>query len=56
MPSPPQVLTVKLADINNADEESWKPIEGQLPYTPVTDSVCINGVMYYGARSPCRDQ
>ncbi|KAF3506981.1 hypothetical protein F2Q69_00002664 [Brassica cretica] len=28
MPSPPQVLTVKLADINNADKESWKPIEG----------------------------
>ncbi|KAL0744488.1 hypothetical protein Bca4012_086001 [Brassica carinata] len=44
---PPLVLTVKLAE-----EESWRSVEAQqLPYTPVTESVCINGVLFYGARS-----
>ncbi|KAF8050421.1 hypothetical protein N665_1967s0009 [Sinapis alba] len=65
-PSPPLVLTAEVknkniaaaaescvSQTNNIDgnEGSWRPIEAQLPYTPVTDSVCINGVLYYGARS-----
>ncbi|RID64553.1 hypothetical protein BRARA_E03482 [Brassica rapa] len=45
-PPLPLLLTVKLTE----EEESWRSVDA-LSYTPLTPSVCINGVLHFGARS-----
>ncbi|CAH8309702.1 unnamed protein product [Eruca vesicaria subsp. sativa] len=49
---PQQVFTVELAELHeNIKEKPWRVIECQHNHVPVTESLCLNGVLYYGAKS-----
>ncbi|CAH8387384.1 unnamed protein product [Eruca vesicaria subsp. sativa] len=47
-----QVFTVELAELNeNIKEKPWRVIKCEHNHVPVTKSLCLKGVLYYGAKS-----
>uniref|UniRef100_A0A1J3JKS2 Putative F-box protein n=1 Tax=Noccaea caerulescens TaxID=107243 RepID=A0A1J3JKS2_NOCCA len=49
---PGRVFTVRRETIRDGSE-AWRPIRCKHAHTPITNGICVGGIIYYGAEKDC---